>query len=1130
MTKVRLAVAWAAFALFFQHTCAAEPPDPADCQPRIAEVVSAEGRVEAKRPGGEWRAVRLHDKLCVGDAVRTGRNSRAALWLDKEAVLRLDQQTDLTLLPATQPKVSWVDRVWIQLFGGAAHFISRMPQALEVRTPFVNAAVEGTEFGLRVEPEATKLWVFEGRVRASNDAGELILADNEGAIAEAGRAPRRWLVVKPRDAVVWALYYPPLFDPGSVLSSQAPEQVAAALRLYASGDVPAALDALSQVPTPARNADWYNLTAAFYLAVGRVPEAQAAIDRALDLETANGDSLALQSIVALVRHERDAALDLAQRAAAAAPGSPVPAIALSYVHQARFELEPALAAARRALEIAPGNALAWARAAELELSLGAHGRALDAAREAVRLDPDLARTQTVLGFVHLARVAVAEARQALDQAIARDQADPLPRLGLGLAKIRRGQLAAGRREIEIAAGLDPGVSLIRSYLGKAYFEEKRDALAATQFALAKVLDPEDPTPFFYDAIRLQTENRPVEALGGLQASIERNDNRAVYRSRLLLDRDLAARSTSLGRIYRDLGFEQLALAEGWKSIALDPGNFSAHRLLADAYVALPRYELARVSELLQSQLRQPLNAAPIQPELAEAETFILRGAGPSDLAFNEFNRLFVSDGVNFQANGVIGGNDIRGSDLLVNGIAGRLSLSAGRFYYQTTGIRPNNDQQQEIYSLFGQLQVSPNTSIQAEYREREFDRGDLALLFDPDSFRPSQRIEETTRSFRVGLRQVFSPQLDMIFHARSEDFDSDFFLPSGSIDASIFTDTGGETAEVQFLLALEKASFVLGGGVSQSDKQLAFALDADPGICAFIPCGVSTSDEVRKHENVHLYTHLGYWDHLLVTLGGAIEAYEDDDIDQSQFSPKFGLIWRLAPNTTVRAAAFRALRRPYVGNQTIEPTQVSGFNQLFRDPAGTDARQYGIGFDQRLSPRLFTGAEYLYRELEISGIDNRQVPAEAIRRQHEDTSGRAYLYWTPTPRLALQADYQYERLVQSPELALDNFVEIRDHRFSLGGAYFDPSGLRAAVTATFVDQNGSFTPFGSAPGDPGVPGSSSFWTLDAAIGYRLPERLGLITLSVRNLFDEDFQFQDTEPGNPTLIPERLVTLTATILF
>jgi hypothetical protein len=63
---------------------------------------------------------------------------------------------------------------------------------------------------------------------------------------------------------------------------------------------------------------------------------------------------------------------------------------------------------------------------------------------------------------------------------------------------------------------------------------------------------------------------------------------------------LAARSASLGQIYNDLGFQQLALVEGWKSINTDFVNFSAHRLLADSYAVLPRHEIAQVSELFQS--------------------------------------------------------------------------------------------------------------------------------------------------------------------------------------------------------------------------------------------------------------------------------------------------------------------------------------------------------------------------------------------------------------------------------------------------------------------------------------------------------------------------------------------------
>ena len=221
-------------------------------------------------------------------------------------------------------------------------------------------------------------------------------------------------------------------------------------------------------------------------------------------------------------------------------------------------------------------------------------------------------------------------RQAFERAIALDSALPLARLGLGLAKIRAGDLESGSRELEIAVALDPNDSLLRSYLGKAYSEERRNPLDGEQYVIAKQLDPNDPTPWFYNAIRLQTINRPVEALHELEKSIELNDNRAVYRSRLLLDEDIAVRETSLARIYNDLGFEQVARVEATKSLNQDPANYSAHRFLSDTYAGLPRHEIARASELLQAQLLQPVNINPVQPSLPLTDFNVAAGAGPAE--------------------------------------------------------------------------------------------------------------------------------------------------------------------------------------------------------------------------------------------------------------------------------------------------------------------------------------------------------------------------------------------------------------------------------------------------------------------------------------------------------------------
>ena len=70
-----------------------------------------------------------------------------------------------------------------------------------------------------------------------------------------------------------------------------------------------------------------------------------------------------------------------------------------------------------------------------------------------------------------------------------------------------------------------------------------------------------------------------------------------------------------------------------KSLSLDPASHSAHRFLSDAYMNIPRYEIARVSELLQAQLLQPININPVQPRLAVADLNIITGTGPAARRF-----------------------------------------------------------------------------------------------------------------------------------------------------------------------------------------------------------------------------------------------------------------------------------------------------------------------------------------------------------------------------------------------------------------------------------------------------------------------------------------------------------------
>jgi tetratricopeptide (TPR) repeat protein len=1124
-------------AVAFAYPCTALAQS---CEPWAGKVVSVQGTVEAQRVGEtQWQPVTLHDTYCPGDTIRVQDRSRADVSLINQSVLRLSANTQITLEEVKEERTSVVG-----LLKGLAHFFSRRPRSLEVRTPYTVAGVRGTEFFISVDDQKTFLTVYEGHILASNQAGQLALTGGQSAVAEQGKAPVLRVVAHPRDAVHWALYYPPVLylQPEQLQAGTTWErQVGISMEHYLRGDVQQAFEAIKNVPETIHEPRFFTYRASLLLAVGRVDEANADIERALRLEPNDSEALALQTIIAVVQNDKDKALTIAQQAVEANPDSATARIALSYAQQARFDLQGARASVQKAVELDPANALAWARLAELHASFGDLSKALKAARQAVQLEPNLARTQTVLGYAYLTQVETDKAKAAFEKAIALDQADPLPRLGMGLAIIRNGDLTAGGQEIEIAASLDPNNSLIRSYLGKVYYEEKRGLLDEREFEMAKQLDPNDPTPWFYSAIAKQTTNRPVEALHDMQKAIELNDNRAVYRSKLLLDSDLAARQASQARIYNDLGFQQLALVEGWKSVNTDPTNFSAHRFLADSYAALPRHEIARVSELLQSQLLQPINLTPIQPRLAESNLFLISAQGPGTLSFNEFNPLFNRNGYAIQASGLAGENDTFAGEGVFSGIAGKASFSVGYSHFETDGFRQNADQEDDILNAFVQLELSPKTSLQAEFRRRDTEFGDLLLRFFPESIFPGQRNTDESYTLRLGARHAFSPHSTLLtsFMYQVDDVTQidDQFPQSGVLLADLRIPSqqaiGGE---LQHLFRSRYLNLTAGGGYFDLDSRLEQLIrigfpilpgppDSPPTLD--IP---GTTDLSTKHGNVYIYSYLNLLKNVTFTAGVSYDNVRTGDLgDKDLFNPKFGVIWNPFPGTTVRAAVFRVLKRTLISQQTLEPTQVAGFNQFFDDPNLTEAWRYGGAIDQKFTNNLFGGVEFSKRELKVPFLDFTIDPENPPTREvdWDEYLGRAYLFWTPHPWLALRAEYLFERLKRGEQFP-EGVTEADTHRVPFGINFFHPSGLGASLTVTYINQDGDFG--GITAVDPIRHGSDDFWTVDAAINYRLPKRYGFVTVGVTNLFDESFKFFDLDLNNASIQPNRMVFGRVTLAF
>ncbi len=832
--------------------------------------------------------------------------------------------------------------------------------------------------------------------------------------------------------------------------------------------------------------------------------------------------MALSSIIETVINNKDHALELALLAVKNRPLSASANLALSYAYQALFDIPAALRVLQQAAEFTPGNSLVKARLAELYLAVGEADKAQKAASEAVSLNSGTSLSRTVLGFAYLIRIEIDEALAAFTEAIHLDSASPLARLGLGLAKIRTGRLEEGRADIEIAAALDPGNSLIRSYLGKAYFDEKRDSNARRQYEIAKRLDPADPTPWFYDAIQKQTNNRPVEALHDLQQSIALNDNRAVYRSRLLLDSDLAARSAALGRIYSDLGFQQLARVEGWKSLQADPANYSAHRFLSDTYSTLPRHEVNKVSELLRSQLLQPLNVNPVQPQLAESNLAILEGTGPSYASFHEFYPLFLRDRVSLQASGVAGSNNIFGDEIVVSGIERKFSFSLGQFHYETDGIRDNNDQDQDIYNGFFQAMLSPATSLMTEIRYKEKSFGDNTFHFDPDDFSSTLRQSEETKSVRFGGRHDLNLHSTILGTAvvSSDDDEAATGNDGYSLSIDLTSEVESQMVEVQHIYLAERFNLQSGAGY----------LNADETFTSEITFPFESSAQVEldsDHTNIYSYAQIDLPHNIQATVGLSGDLLKSPTKDREELNPKFGVTWQPMPATLIRAAAFRTVTRRFIHAQTIEPTLIAGFNQFFDDTEASAYWTYGLGIDQKFSENWYGGLEFFRRDIDEPWIDT-NLSGNFLPKTddwREDT-GSAYLYWVPAGWVTLGLDYHYEHYSYDQYNGLREIRDLTTHRVIPQVRFFSKSGLSASLQASYIDQEGEFgSNFTGYEKD-----SDQFWIFDLSLSYRLPRRYGIFKIEVKNLFDEQFQFVDTDPAHPQYLPEQQIVGSFTVVF
>jgi len=1073
------------------------------CDPEVSRLISAQGHVDAYLAHvSQWSSAQQGQPYCGDDKVRTGALSRAVLSMEKgiATFLALDQLTLLNF-------VKNAGRVMLSIETGQVHIRSHTPSRFDVTTPFVNAGIEGTEFLVKADEHSAEISVFEGKVRVFNNQGEILITKGQTAQTLAGQAPTlKQIDLKPDDAVRWALYYPPIIDFTTLNSLSNDPHIQLAQIRYESGDVLGAIDQLSLLINRQPTVELMAAQAGLFLTLGRVDSAEYLIHEAEKTQPEHATLKALLAIMALTKNDKDLARQLAQSAVQSNPQSPIPYVALSYVEQAQFNLDLALENIEKALLLASQSGLIYCRKAELLSSKGEISLAKESAEKATTLNPRLGRSQTVLGFMQLMEANIDDANQSFQLAIDIDASDPLTHLGLALVRIRNNELASGIEQLEIAASLDPNDSLIRSYLGKAYYEQNRNSIADLQFNFAKTNDPKDPTPYFYSAIQKQTSNQPIEALREMNEAIELNDNRSVYRSRLLLDQDLAARSVSLARIYTDLGFDKAGYTEASKALLQDPMNFSAHRFLADTYSTMPGHQIARVSEVLQMQLWQPTNITLLQPQLSQTNLGILQTSGISSASFREFNPLFMRDGAYFQTSGLVASNNTYSDDVVATWQHEKIGLSFGQFHSQSDGFRENADYETNIYDALAQVNLSPQTSIQTEYRHNDDAGGETTLIGYPDLNK--RRKSEESEMWRIGMHHMFSLNSGIIsnYTWQQENIDKQSIYINEIFKNKIFS------AEIQYVYKFLNTQLVTGFNHYFNDQEYINKSNTKP---------TPSNNHINKNDSVYLYMNSQIFERLYLTTAASLDSNKGNfnALKTTRLNPKFGLTWIPNEAVTIRLAAYKSLKSDLLNDQTIQPTQVAGFNQFFDEVNNTESWSFGAGVDQILNDSTRIGYQWTRRQSKmpnymepdkyaIPPIENGYIKYE----NYTEESQRAYINEIFNKNITSSLSYTY---IKSNRPNYDTTL-LKTNKIALGLSYFESTGLSFNLNPAYYLQSGKYF----TESNPNK--KSDFLNLDIDIRYRLPNRHGQLIFGVFNLFNNHFNFTTYDPFRPSIFPERIL--------
>lgn len=966
------------------------------------KVISTEGKVEFTREKTNWSMALPGQKLEPADRLRTLALSRALLQLAELGRVRLDELTTLEILPPRNAQ----SKGTLDLKAGALYFFTRdKPREFEIQTPQALAASRGTEFAVTLDANGRETFtVYDGEVDVTNALGGVTVRRGEEGIVEPGQPPRKTAVIESRRMVQWWLYYAAILDLDELSLTPAQQSALAdSLAAYRQGDV---LRAVERYPVnrPDENDSERLFHAALLLTVGQVEKS----DSILSAVEANAPAaISLRRMMEAIQERNPETI--------APPKTATEFLANSYVLQSRYDLKAALASARKAVELSPRFGFGWERVAELEFSFGRVSEAAHALEKALEFSPRNAQAWALKGFLLSAQSQWKESDAAFQKAIELDPALSNGWLGRGLIKIRLGDKAGGRDDLQTAAALEPNRSVLRSYLGKAFEHDRDDSNSARELALAEHLDASDPTPWFYSALILRQQLRYNEAITDLEKSAELNDNRQVYRSRLMLDQDQAVRSASLATIYGSAGLDEVSVREAARAVNDDYANYSAHQFLAESFDALRdptrfnlRYETPWFNELLLANMLSPVDGGNLSQNISQ----------------QEYSRLFAADRLGFSSD-----TEYR-SDGQVREIASQFG-NQGKFayafdldYQHNDGIRPNNSLSRIEWYTRMKYQLTEHDSLFLLVKYQDYHSGDNFQYYDPDGTRDGLEIfgitnapiVRTNFSFSetqkpivlAGLHHEWAPGIHTLLLGGHIEDDQHF--SDTDTEQTILQRNGGSPTvysqlfDVKYHSVFEAATFEF-NQILQTDRHLTIfgaryqngtfhtkdeLTLADPSLAPYFNNPPALDDFTSDFERVSVYGYHTWeviprlrltgglsYDRLTYPSNFRLPPISSATTTREQWSPKAALVWSPREEVTVRGVYTRSLGGvSFDESFRLEPAQLAGFSQAFRTlipesvVGSVSAPRFetaGAALDLKFKTRTYVG---LQGEFLRSTVDN----------------------------------------------------------------------------------------------------------------------------------------------------------------